>query len=71
MIAEIGFRRRPDPCAMVIFGASGDLAERKIIPALYYLKREGLLPDGFSVVGCGRTQFSDEHFRAKMQQAVA
>ena len=55
---------------MVIFGASGDLAERKIIPALYYLSREGILPDGFCVIGCGRTQLTDDQFRAKMQQAV-
>ena len=61
---------RPEPCAMVIFGASGDLAERKIIPALYYLSREGILPDGFSVIGCGRTQLTDDQFRTKMQQAV-
>ncbi len=55
---------------MVIFGASGDLAERKIIPALYYLSRQQILPLGFSVIGCGRTQFTDEQFRIKMQQAV-
>lgn len=62
--------RTPEPCAMVIFGASGDLAERKIIPALYYLSRQRILPAGFSVIGCGRTQFTDEQFRNKMQQAV-
>lgn len=55
---------------MVIFGASGDLAERKIIPALYYLSRQPILSPGFSVIGCGRTQFTDEQFRIKMQQAV-
>ena len=56
---------------MVIFGASGDLTERKIVPALYYLSRERLLPPGFSVIGCGRTPFTDDQFRAKMQEAVA
>ncbi len=55
---------------MVIFGASGDLTERKIIPALFYLSRRGILPAGFSVIGCGRTQFTDEQFRNKMHQAV-
>ncbi len=55
---------------MVIFGASGDLTERKIIPALYYLARERVLPAGFSVIGCGRTKYSDEQFRNKMQKAV-
>jgi glucose-6-phosphate 1-dehydrogenase len=66
----IRLRRSPDPCAMVIFGASGDLTERKLVPALYYLARERLLPPGFSVVGCGRTRFTDEQFREKMRQAV-
>src|SRR3990172_2156152 len=63
-------RRTPDPCAMVIFGASGDLTERKLVPALYYLARERLLPPGVSVVGGGRTRFTDEEFREKMRQAV-
>jgi len=63
-------RRLPDPCAMVIFGASGDLTERKLIPALYYLYRHGLLPNGFSVVGCARTAFSDDQFRARLHDAV-
>ncbi len=66
----IRIRRAPDPCAMVIFGASGDLTERKLVPALYYLARERLLPPGSSVVGCGRTHFTDEEFREKMRQAV-
>ncbi len=63
--------RMPAPCAMVIFGASGDLAERKIIPALYYLSRQHLLPEEFSVIGCGRTPFTHDQFRDKMQGAVA
>ena len=58
----IRLRRTPDPCAMVIFGASGDLTERKLIPALFYLTRERMLPPGFAVVGCGRTQKTDEEF---------
>lgn len=66
----IRLRRTPHPCAMVIFGASGDLTERKLVPALYYLARERLLPAGFSVIGCGRTPFTDEQFREKMRQAV-
>ena len=51
------------PQAAVIFGASGDLTERKIIPALYYLSRERLLPEEFSVIGCGRTAFTHEQCR--------
>lgn len=59
-----------DPCALVIFGASGDLASRKLIPALYALACEGSLADGFAVVGAGRTALSDEQFRAQMKEAV-
>jgi glucose-6-phosphate 1-dehydrogenase len=55
----IRMRRTPDPCAMVIFGASGDLTERKLLPALYYLACERLLPGGFSIIGCSRTPYSN------------
>src|SRR5579883_2922823 len=55
--------RVPAPCAMVIFGASGDLTERKLVPALYYLSRASLLPDGFSMIGCAKTPYTDESFR--------
>jgi glucose-6-phosphate 1-dehydrogenase len=66
----IRLRRTPEPCAMVIFGASGDLTERKIVPALYYLARERLLSPGFSVIGCSRTHYTHEQFREKMRRAV-
>ncbi len=55
---------------MVIFGASGDLTQRKLVPALFYLNRERLLPPGFSIVGCSRTPYTDEQFRDSMRQAV-
>ncbi len=63
--------RRPDPCAIVIFGASGDLAQRKLIPALYSLEYRGLLPDSFAVVGVARTENSTESWRESMRSAVA
>ena len=66
----IRLRRTPDPCAMVIFGASGDLTERKLIPALFYLTRERMLPPGFAVVGCARTRKTDEEFAKEMSEAV-
>src|SRR5712692_2087291 len=66
----IRLQRMPDPCTMVIFGASGDLTERKLVPALYYLAREHLLPAGFSVIGCSKTPYTHEQFREKMRQAV-
>jgi glucose-6-phosphate 1-dehydrogenase len=63
--------RTPEPCAVVVFGATGDLTARKLMPALYNLSRERLLPSGFSVVGFARRDWSDEQFRAAMKEAVA
>ncbi|PWU18166.1 MAG: glucose-6-phosphate dehydrogenase [Candidatus Rokuibacteriota bacterium] len=63
-------RRRPDPCALVIYGASGDLTKRKLLPALYSLAFRRLLPEGFAVVGVARTQESTEAFQARMKEAV-
>jgi glucose-6-phosphate 1-dehydrogenase len=63
-------RKTPDPCAMVIFGASGDLTMRKLIPALYYLHTERMLPPGFSVIGCAKTRYTNERFRDAMAEAV-
>src|SRR5690242_18837602 len=62
--------RIPDSCAMVIFGATGDLARRKLMPALYRLMREHLLPPGISVIGNSRIKMSDEEFRSLMKAAV-
>ena len=55
-----------DPCVMVIFGASGDLTKRKLLPALYNLARDGLLSKHFAVVGLSRSEMSHEEFRQKM-----
>jgi len=66
----IRLQRTPDPCVMVIFGASGDLTQRKLIPALFYLSRERMLAPGFSVIGCARTPSTDERFRQEMADAV-
>jgi len=55
---------------MVIFGASGDLTARKLMPALYNLARNGYLPTGFSVIGAASTTWSDEEFRRAMKEAV-
>jgi glucose-6-phosphate 1-dehydrogenase len=60
----------PDPQAVVIFGASGDLTRRKLIPAFYHLFAERMLPDGFAVVGYSRTPMSDEQFRDLARQSV-
>ncbi len=62
--------RTPDPCALVIFGASGDLTQRKLFPALYSLAFRGLLPERFAAVGVARTPESTDEFRARMEEAV-
>lgn len=59
-----------DPCILVIFGATGDLTARKLLPALYNLTREGQLPPHFACVGFARRDKSDEQFRAEMYDAI-
>ena len=55
---------------IVIFGASGDLCQRKLMPALYTLFHEGFLPEDFAIVGVARSKLSDEEFRSEMREAV-
>ena len=66
----IRLERTAGPCCVVIFGASGDLTRRKLIPALYRLVQQRLLPAEFAVVGLARTEMSNEEFRARMKEAV-
>jgi glucose-6-phosphate 1-dehydrogenase len=63
-------RRTPDPCVLTIFGASGDLTKKKLLPALYALAFRRLLPEKFAVVGVARTQESDDEFRERMKEAL-
>ncbi|HEY8293381.1 MAG TPA: glucose-6-phosphate dehydrogenase, partial [Thermomicrobiales bacterium] len=63
-------QRTPEPCVMVIFGASGDLTRRKLVPALYNLTRERLLPGGFTVVGVARRPIGNETFRDQMKSGI-
>lgn len=58
-------------CVLVIFGASGDLTKRKLIPALFELACQGHLGDGFAVLGVGRTSYSDAEFRDSQREALA
>jgi glucose-6-phosphate 1-dehydrogenase len=60
----------PANLILVIFGASGDLASRKLIPALFSLMVQGLLPEKFAILGVGRTSFSDDEFRKKMKESI-
>jgi glucose-6-phosphate 1-dehydrogenase len=62
--------RTAEPCVTVIFGASGDLTKRKLVPALYSLAKQNLLASGFCVVGSARTAMNHEAFRAAMRDAV-
>ncbi len=55
---------------LVIFGASGDLTYRKLVPAVYDLFEQGKLPTGFALLGSSRSEFSDEAFREKMRQGI-
>ena len=66
----LSLRRTPDPCALVIFGASGDLAHRKLMPALYALQLRRLLPPRFAIVGVARTEGDDGSYREDMKKAV-
>jgi glucose-6-phosphate 1-dehydrogenase len=61
--------RVPDASVLVIFGASGDLTQRKLIPALYSLAHDGLLPAGQTIVGFARPDFTDDAFRTAMKEA--
>ncbi len=60
---------KPEPCVLLIFGATGDLARRKLLPALYQLHVKGQLPKGFAVLGASRRPLSHEAFRALMREA--
>ncbi|MFL6246779.1 MAG: glucose-6-phosphate dehydrogenase, partial [Thermoanaerobaculia bacterium] len=61
--------RVPEPSCLVIFGASGDLTQRKLVPGLYSLAHDGLLPPGQTIIGFARAAISDEQFRATMKEA--
>jgi glucose-6-phosphate 1-dehydrogenase len=60
----------PAPQAIVVFGASGDLAHRKILPALYCLSAEGLLPEKHTIIGCATRDWDDDAFREEARKAV-
>jgi glucose-6-phosphate 1-dehydrogenase len=64
------FERKLPECAIVIFGANGDLTRRKLVPALYRLAHERRLPPNVAIVGISRTPMTDEQFRASMRESV-
>lgn len=63
-------QRTPEPQILVIFGASGDLTQRKLVPALYKLRRERRLPPETTIVGVARRDWSDEYFREQMREGI-
>jgi len=63
-------RRRVEPCSLVIFGASGDLTSRKLIPALYHLHQGGLLPEDYRIIGFARSEKTDDSWRVELQEAL-
>src|SRR2546429_7470125 len=70
LLEGLQLRRTPDPCVLCIFGASGDLTQRKLFPALYSLAFRRLLPERFAVVGVARSDETDDAFRERMKEAV-
>jgi len=70
LLEGLGPRRTPEPCVLVVFGASGDLTRRKIFPALYALAYRKLLPGRIAIVGAARSEWTDDEFRDRMEHAV-
>ena len=62
--------RAPEPCAIVLFGATGDLAHRKLIPALYHLARGGNLPSDYAIVGFARRDWTDDQLRDELAKSL-
>ena len=67
---ELRGARTAKPCALVIFGATGDLTKRKLVPSLMGLAKDGLLPPGFAVVGFARRAWTDADFRRELADGV-
>src|SRR6478672_11785065 len=66
-----GLERLPvHPTTLVIFGASGDLAKRKLLPAIYNLAHEGALPERFNLIGISRGEMSDDEFRDEARKSI-
>ena len=71
MLPELGSPQAPaEPCVLVIFGASGDLTKRLLMPAFYNLACDGLLPEQFAIVGIAMDPFTTESFREKMSNDI-
>jgi glucose-6-phosphate 1-dehydrogenase len=70
-VCNIGMERKlTEPCSIVIFGASGDLTARKLIPAIYHLCKDKLMPPAFRVIGFARREKTDESWRQELRAAL-
>ncbi len=69
--AGMRLERTAEPCVVVIFGATGDLTRRKLLPALYRLSQQRLVPGEFAILGTARQPMTDEKFRHLMKEAIA
>ena len=70
-VCNIGeVRKAVEPCTIVIFGASGDLTARKLIPALYHLAKDKQLPPAYRIIGFARRDKTDESWRAELRTAL-
>jgi glucose-6-phosphate 1-dehydrogenase len=69
---RVGLRqeRSPEPLILTIFGASGDLTQRKLVPSLYALKQEGRLPPELTIVGVARREWTHDYFRQQMREGI-
>ena len=68
--SPLALEQRPEACAVVLFGVTGDLASRKLLPALYDLACHNVLPRGFSIVGYGRKPMSAQEMRGLSRDAI-
>ena len=69
-LAATSVAQRASSCVIVIFGASGDLTKRKLLPALYNLAANGLLPEDFAIIGVARRPWSEAEFRQQMRDGM-
>ena len=70
MAISTSVQKKPDPCSFVIFGATGDLTHRLVVPALYNLAASNLLPDKFCLVGVARKGTTSEKLRGDLMQGL-
>src|SRR5688572_33017777 len=71
LICRLDFGRKAvEPCSIVIFGASGDLTARKLIPAFYHLYKEKQMPAAFRIIGSARREKTDESWRNELREAL-